>query len=250
LQSSISADFLASPQYLPLLNQHQLASFAQIWAFDGSWFEPPNKKRGGWSGVNFIELADNNGKKTAFYLKRQENFMRRSLQNPIFGEPTFVREYTILQHLAKHHVNAPKIAFFGSQTKQAILMTEALAGYIDLDAWLAQNQNASILRKKQLIAAIASTVKKLHFAGVQHRSLYPKHLFVNENDGFKVAVIDFEKSRITPFISHLKLSDLKTLSGRLPQISRTQKLYFLKQYFEVPTLNAAQKRIYRQLAQK
>ena len=245
-----SSEHLASPQYLALLTRHKLASFEQLWGYAGDWFEPLNRERGGWSGVNFIQLANEAGEKLGVYLKRQQNFMRRSLRHPMAGEPTFLREFTILQHLAKHQVNAPKVLYFAAEANQAILMTEALAGYIDLDTWLKQNPQATLSRKKMLISAIATTVKKLHQAGVQHRSLYPKHLFITENDGFEVALIDFEKSRITPLIAWLKLSDLITLSRRLPQISRTHKLYFLKQYFDVSKLNAMQKRLFRYLARK
>ena len=251
MQSSISAQHLALPQYLALLKQHKLASFEQLWGYAGDWFEPPNRERGGWSGVNFIELTSDAGKKLHVYLKRQQNFMRRSLRHPIAGEPTFLREFTILQHLAKHQVNVPKIVYFTTQANQAILMTEALAGYISLDVWLAQNPQMNIAHKKMLISAIAATVKKLHQAGVQHRSLYPKHLFIKEHDNnFDVALIDFEKSRITPLIAWLKLSDLITLSRRMPQISRAYKLYFLKQYFNVIKFNAGQKRLFHYLAKK
>ena len=246
-----SSEHLASPQHLALLKQHKLASFEQLWGYAGDWFEPPNRERGGWSGVNFIQLANEAGTKLDMYLKRQQNFMRRSLRHPFAGEPTFLREFTILQYLAKHQINAPKIVFFATQANQAILMTEALAGYLALDVWLAQNPQMHIARKKMLISAIATTIKKLHQAGVQHRSLYPKHLFIKENDSsFDVALIDFEKSRITPLIAWLKLSDLITLSRRMPQISHAHKLFFLKQYFGVSKLNAGQKRLFRYLAQK
>ena len=245
MQSSIS------PQHMGLLKQHKLASFEQLWAYEGDWFEPPNRERGGWSGVNFIELTTEAGKKVSFYLKRQQNFMRRTWCHPIAGESTFLREFTILQHLHKHQVNAPKIVYFATQANQAILMTEALVGYIALDVWLAQNPQASIARKKILISAVAATVKKQHQACVQHRSLYPKHLFIKEhNSNFDVALIDFEKSRITHFIAWLKLSDLVTLSRRTPQISRTHKLYFLKQYFNVSKFNTVQKRLFHYLAKK
>jgi tRNA A-37 threonylcarbamoyl transferase component Bud32 len=100
------------------------------------------------------------------------------------------------------------------------------------------------LRKQAVIAGIARMVRKMHQAGVQHRSLYPKHLFVNENNGVvDVAIIDFEKSRITPWIALLKLSDLITLNYRTHSVSRTQRLYFFRQYLGVSRLNGWQKRV-------
>jgi len=189
-----------SPQYQPLLQQHQLASFEQLWNYQGDWFEPPNRERGGWSGVNYIELADNAGVMHGFYLKRQQAHMRRTWRHPIAGEPTFVREFNMLKHLNKHAVATPKWVFFGSQQDKAILLTEALTGFVAADEWLKQHNNLSVSQQNALMRALADAVCKLHQAGVQHRSLYLKHLFVKQNNGeFAVALIDFEKSRMNTF---------------------------------------------------
>ena len=233
-----------APQHLALLNQYQLTDFEQIWAYKGDWFEPPNRERGGWSGVNFLTLQSESGAKQAFYLKRQQGFTRRTLAHPVAGEPTFLREYKVMQYLQPYGVSTPQTVFFAAKSQEAILMTEALAGYIAWDEWRKVHAEASYLRKRSVISAIAKMIKKMHQAGVQHRSLYPKHLFVNENEGnAKVAIIDFEKSRITPWIAILKISDLITLNYRTLDISRTQRLYFFKQYLGVSRLNAWQKRI-------
>lgn len=240
-----------SPQHLALLTQHKLADFEQLWDYQGDWFEPPNRERGGWSGVNFIELAHESGKKLGVYLKRQQNFMRRTWFHPVAGEPTFVREFNILQHLAQHQVNVPKLVYFASQQNQAILITEALVGYVSWDVWLSTNPIISSARTKKIISALAVAIKSMHYSGVQHRSLYPKHMFVKENNNFfEVALIDFEKSRVTPFIAWLKLSDLITLSRRTPQISHAHKLFFIKKYLGVAKLNTWQKWLCIYLAHK
>jgi hypothetical protein len=88
---------------------------------------------------------------------------------------------------------------------------------------------------------------------VQHRSLYDKHLFINEN--LNVALIDFEKSRITPFISWLKFSDLITLNYRTynyqtQNFTRTQRLHFFKQYFEIERLTLWHKWVCRYIVKK
>lgn len=234
-----------SPQYQPLLQQHQLASFEQLWNYQGDWFEPPNRERGGWSGVNYIELADNAGVKHGFYLKRQQAHMRRTWRHPMAGEPTFVREFKILQHLSKHHVPTPKLVFFGSQQNKAILLTEALTGFMATDDWLKRHAKISIHQQRMLMHALANAVRQLHQAGVQHRSLYLKHLFVKESSieknsfeqyNFEVATIDFEKSRITAFITWFRFSDLITLHYRAVNLSASNKLAFFKQYFSVKSL--------------
>lgn len=233
-----------APRWDNLLSSNQLATFSQIWAYEGDWFEPPNRERGGWSGVNFLTLSNDSGQRQALYLKRQQGFTRRTLMHPFAGEPTFTREYKVMQYLHPLGVSTPQIVFFAQLAQQAILITEALTGYLAWDAWRSANVDASHLRKKAVIAGIAKEVKKMHQAGVQHRSLYPKHLFVRETNGLvNVAIIDFEKSRITPLIALLKLSDLITLNYRTLGVSRTQRLYFFKKYLGVTRLSQWQKRI-------
>lgn len=233
-----------SPQYQTLLQQHQLASFQQLWDYQGDWFEPPNRERGGWSGVNYIELADEAGEKHGFYLKRQQAHMRRIWRHPIAGEPTFVREFEILQHLNQHSVATPKLVFFESQQDKAVLLTEALTGFVDADVWLKSHPDISIKKQRMFMRALATAVRKLHQASVQHRSLYLKHLFVKElNSVFEVATIDFEKSRITPLIQFSKRSDLITLCNRTPDLSRSQKLQFFKEYFEIKQLTPYYKKL-------
>jgi tRNA A-37 threonylcarbamoyl transferase component Bud32 len=243
LQSSIS------PRYLALLTWHKLASFEQLWGYAGDWFEPPNRERGGWSGVNFIELTDEFGKKQGFYLKRQQAHMRRSWRHPVVGEPTFVREFEIIQHLNQHNIKTPEIVYFANTQTQAILLTEALDGFVSLNKF---NLKADINAKKSvLINQLASTVRSMHQAQVQHRSLYDKHLFIKENNGnFEVALIDFEKSRVTPFISILKFSDLITLNYRTHNATRTQRLRFFKQYFEIERLTLWHKCLCRYIDKK
>lgn len=238
-----------SPQYQALLQQHHLASFEQLWHYQGDWFEPPNRERGGWSGVNYLELADATGQIHGFYLKRQQGHLRRTWRNPVTGEPTFVREFQLLQHLTKSKVTTPTWVFFARQQDKAILLTAALTGFIAADEWLRNPANMPLSKKRALMSALAQAVRDMHQAGVQHRSLYLKHLFVKENDAdlnsnsFEVAVIDFEKSRITRLIAFLRLSDLMTLNKRTPELSRSAKLFFFKQYFKVRQLTPFYKKL-------
>ncbi len=251
MQSLISSLFLASPEHLALLEQHKLASFEQLWGYAGDWFEPPNRERGGWSGVNFIELTNNAGKKTGFYLKRQQNFTRRTWRHPIKGEPTFTREFTMMQYLKQYKIAIPNMVFFASKQTQALLLTEALQGYISFDCWLENNPAASLSRKRKLLSALAQTIRSLHQARVQYRSLYAKHVFVKDNvENFDVALIDFEKSRVSAFIAILKFSDLITFNYRTLNLSRTQRLYFFKQYFKIDRLSAWQKYLCRTIYKK
>jgi len=237
LQRHLSSHFLCL-HYAGLLQSHQLGTFDALWNYQGAWFEAPNHERGGWSGVNYIELTDEKGHLHGFYLKRQEGHMRKTWLQPFAGEPTFVREFKILQYLKQYNkiniekqVHTPELVFFERRNHQSILLTKALTGFFSVDVWLKNNQNPLIKKQRILMQALATSVENLHSAGVQHRSLYLKHLFVKELDvGFDVAMIDFEKSRETKLIGFFKWMDLIKLHQRSSIISVKNKLYFFKKY--------------------
>ena len=180
----------------------------------------------------------------------------RTWQHPITGEPTFVREFEILKHLNKHQVATPKLVFFGSQQDRAILLTEALTGFVAADEWIKSHANITISKQRMLMRALAKVVRELHQAGVQHRSLYLKHLFVKENNAdlndnsFEVSTIDFEKSRITAFIQWFRFSDLITLHYRTADLRSGNKLAFFKQYFAIQHLTPFYKALCRYLHQQ
>jgi hypothetical protein len=70
-----------------------LRTFDDFWKLEAKWFEEPNKRRGGWSGVARCELKLPEGGKAAVFLKRQENHITRTFTHPIRGLSTFVREF-------------------------------------------------------------------------------------------------------------------------------------------------------------
>jgi hypothetical protein len=257
LQNHLSSEYV-SPKFVNLLQQHQLASFSQLWNYEGEWFETPNKKRGGWSGVNYIELTDDAGQPQGFYLKRQEGYMRKTWRHPIDGEPTFQREFKILQFLMPTKVATPTLTYFAKNDNQAILMTAALAGFVPADAWLQENGGAlsdeldeSV---RSFIGALALSVRTMHDAKVQHRALYLKHLFVkpveHHANQFDVALIDFEKARVTRLIKFYRFSDLMKLWHRAPLFSLHHKRAFYQHYFNVTTFNFFDKKIFSWLIGK
>ena len=219
-----------APKHAECLKKQQLATPEALWAYEGDWFETPNQKRGGWSGVNYLAL---NGQ--GFYLKRQENYQRRSWRHPFVGEPTYVREYEMLRYLQNKSVQTPELVYFAKNLHQSVMMTAELAGFVPADQWLSANSNQD---KKPLLSALAHAVKALHRTGVQHRALFLKHLFVQPMDGgFEVAMIDFEKARRTPLIGFSWVFDVKRCLQRASQLSKEDKRYFLQQYWQTNTFS-------------
>lgn len=253
----LSVQYLC-PSHAKLLQQHKLASFDALWQYQGDWFEAPNRERGGWSGVNYITLADESGAVHGFYLKRQEGHLRKTWRQPFAGEPTFVREFNILRFIQSHNakypekaVITPNLVFFARQYHQSILLTKALDGFVAADVWLKNNATAPIKIQRTLMQALAQNVQHLHTAGVQHRSLYLKHLFVKAlATGFEVALIDFEKSRNTCLIGFFKWMDLIKLHQRASSINSKNQLYFFKKYFNNNQLACFKKVVWKYFLSK
>lgn len=228
-----------------LLNVNHLGSFETLWGYQSEWFEAPNDDRNGWSGVNRLSLSSPDGESLGVFLKRQQNYVRRTFLHPFTGESTFTCEFRTMRFLLKRGVPVPKPVFFDEKPSakglQAILMTEELVGYRPLDVVIEELFNrpdTTLKAKRALIASVARAVHKLHYARIQHRALYPKHLFVNmeNSENPDVVIIDLEKARIKLMPLMRTLQDVSTLNRRLSDLSRTHRLYFFKHYCGVDKL--------------
>jgi len=235
-----------SAAHKTLLEANRLASFDNLWGYRRDWFETPNDDRNGWSGVSKISLQSADRGALGVFLKRQQNYVRRTFLHPFTGESTFTCEFRALQFLLKHGVAVPKPIFFDEKSSQqglqAVLMTEELVGYRPLDMVieeLLKNPDATRKSMQALILSVAKAVRKLHYARVQHRALYPKHLFINTDnpESPDVVIIDLEKARIKLMPVMRTVQDVSTLDRHLQGLSRTQRLYFFKYYCEVEKLS-------------
>lgn len=56
------------------LQRNHAANFDALWQLQqDSWFEAPNQRRGGWSGVCKTTLTMPDGSESGIFIKRQEN---------------------------------------------------------------------------------------------------------------------------------------------------------------------------------
>jgi hypothetical protein len=85
-------DFV-NERWRTILARNGLTDFDALWDLKADWFEAPNHRRGGWSGVSRCELDRPEGGKVAVFLKRQENHKARIWSHPVHGAPTFLREF-------------------------------------------------------------------------------------------------------------------------------------------------------------
>lgn len=186
---------------LPLDDVQATTTFQRWWATRGEWVEAPNQRREGESGVQ--RLLRHEPAQGVMYCKRQVGHLYRSLRHP-FGRPTVLREQQALKAFAALGVGVPQVIYCGAQRDagqwRALLVTEALQGFISLDQWYHDDcrQRWGEAVHRQMLESVAATLARFHRARWQHGCCYPKHLFIKvhpDQNQIEVAVLDLEKSR-------------------------------------------------------
>jgi hypothetical protein len=247
-----------SAKHAHVLEQYQLHTFEQLWHHPIEWFEAPNERRGGWSGVGRLQLDASGDKPLCLFVKKQQNHGRLTLLHPVRGEPTFRREFKRLQYLADHEIGAPKVVFYGEKTIEnklcAILITEELTGYQPLDnvtaSWFSK-ESVTREQKRQLLKVIAVSLRNFHQLGLVHRALYPKHIFVKNADmSIQVALIDLEKARFSPLFWYRAYFDIAALNRHAEHWQAVDRLYFFMQYCRLQRLGKFSKWFCRQLIKR
>lgn len=205
-------DFIA-PQDQALLQRHGLADFESLWALKLAPVDAPNTARGGWSSVYRLQLDE-----AAFYLKRQSNYLTRSLRRPL-GEPTFAREFRNIERYRSLAIPALQAAFFGERRvndeQRAVLLTRALDDWQDLDYWLQGWPQHSGALREAILKACGELAARLHLAGQVHGCFYPKHIFLRQQgEHFEACLIDLEKTRPAWLGQRDRVRDLEPLLRR------------------------------------
>lgn len=233
-----------------VLRRNCLDSFEALW--DLKLSDAPSTARGaGWSSVHRLELEDANGRRQAFYLKRQENHLTRSVSHPL-GECTFRREFRSIQAYAHQGIPALEVALFAESSRsgcrRAILLTRALDAYEPMDSWFKRWHQLAARDRGDLIRASAALIRALHAAGKVHNRLYPKHIFLKlDGDGAGARLIDLERTRSAYWGERDRVRELTSLLLRSERTSRTQRLRFLLAYLGLPRLNAEARRFFRRV---
>lgn len=191
-----------------LLAHNRLDTFDSLWDLNLDWFEAPNHRRSGWSGVSRHLLRRPDGGDCAVFVKRQQNHNFKSLFHPIDGLPTTYREYRNICRLKANRIPCPDLVLYGHRRRhgqwQAILITRALDGYRPLEDGLDALAEDDVRGREALLASVAATISRMHAHSLRHSSLYAKHIFVRPDTRrssggatpqFDAAVIDLEKMR-------------------------------------------------------
>ena len=248
-------DFITEP-WRSILAYNGLSDFESIWMLEAKWFEEPNHRRGGWSGVSRCELNLPNGGSAAIFLKRQENHGTPSWQHPVQGVPTFLREFNRIMNYRSKGIPTLEPVYFGTRRvgkdQRAILITEELSGFVSLEDrvqfWL--KEGAPPRRERRcILGAVAMLLHDMHAHGIRHSCFFPKHVFtrLNADNSVEARVIDLEKSRWRPLKTLCAMRDLYSLSRFSSCWSRSDRVWFFKEYLKISHLTRYAKWLWRNI---
>lgn len=239
-----------------ILKENNLADFDAIWDLKSDWFEEPNIRRGGWSGVVKVKLNTTNGK-VSIFIKRQQNHASKTLFHPIKGCPTFEREFKNIVRLTKHKLPTLTPVYFAKRTIngdiQAILITEELEGYIPLDSehFLSEDAFKDKQHKHRLFESIATVLRNMHRHHYQHNCFYLKHVFVKaDGDSWDIKIIDLEKLKWCFSKKNAIFRDLLTLHRHATSWSKKDRMAIFKYYVEESKLSGKSKDLWHAIEKK
>ncbi len=247
-----------APEWEDALKQADLLNIEALTTRQFDWFEEPNRRRGGWSGVTRIVLNPDAAPQDqqAVFLKIQQNHFYRAPNTFFTKQLTFEREFEVLQQLDTVTDSIPELVLFakwrsGSDVG-AILVTKALDGWYPLPDWIQGKKGLTPpdeITFQKALEAIAKGASEIHAAGWVHLCFSAKHLFIRPKDDgeFESCVIDMEKCRKHLSAAHRTRKDCAHFMRHTPGLTEAHKLIFLQAYFQTDTFTDAQKRIIKKM---
>ena len=237
-------EYFATNKVRRLFQQNNLSGFKDLWDLDASWFEPPNERRKGLSGVMTYELEVGDGSVQRIFIKRQENHNTRTLKHPIQGLPTFFREFNTVQKLQHAGVPVIEVLYYGQtlsrSNQQCILVSRALEEYVSLDQWFSRYEERNDpIRVRSVLQAVVNAIKSMHQKRVRHGSLHGKHVLVRPpangdtvGSVVDVCLIDLEKARRPMFHNRMIEKDLSQLLRHTKGITQKEFHILVDLYFD------------------
>jgi hypothetical protein len=239
-----------------ILARNGLKDFDALWELHGQgWHEPPNHRRGGWSGVVRHQVLSPTGEPIGLFVKFQEDHVYRSILHGFAPRATYAREFANLRRFRDEGIPAPEWVYFGQKREdghlRAILVTRELEDYAPMD--VLDGPELDRRRRRQLIDSLARETRRMHDCFIQHGSLYPKHIYCRfgAEDQCELRFIDLERGRRRPSRRANAVRDLSSLLRRIRHsYRRTEQLRFLLTYCNTTRLTARTKSLARAILRK
>jgi len=244
--------------WLSTFEKTGLLDFESIWSLEKNWFEPPNARRDGWSGVSCVKVKVSDQEYKNIFIKRQENHFSKTLFHPFQGRLTYAKESRNLFRFKKRGIPSLDLLYFAQRKvgkrRQAILITEELTNFYSLEKWIVKWYKAGwhdwAVRRK-VTQAIASVTRYMHLSRIQHNCYYPKHIFIKIlDDEIDIRIIDLEKAKKFFFKKTAILRDLDTLNRRTLFVSRIDRLRFFLFYMQLTALTSHTKHMCQKIYEK
>lgn len=187
------------------------------------------------------------------------------------GATAAATEAQNVDRLARDGIDTMRLVAYGQRLHddgllESFVLTEELAGYQQLDHFLAQRfteltrhdlrrRNRAEKELGELIRRVADVARRFHAAGYNHRDLYCCHFFIREKTPgtFDVRLIDLQRVQYrTRRRRRWIVKDLAQLAYSAPRdrIKCTHKMAFMRYYLGVAKLRPCDKRLIRQALAK
>lgn len=200
------------------------------------------KNHQGQRDIIRLRLANAHGGPIILYLKRNLVPIRKHAWQALLRHGRFIssseHEWNNLQRLQAAGVSTCRPVAVGAEFGAggetfSFIATEAAAG-IELET-LAQNENDYRARCR-ISAAVASTLRRVHDAGIGLPTVFGRHLFIagdpRAGDELVVTLIDLDRIKRPLMMSRRKARDLGQLHLSVPRSAATvsERLRFLRAY--------------------
>lgn len=249
----VEKNLFTHPDWQRLLKACDLDSFEDFWQIELELVDEGNQGRGdcGWSHVGFYTLDSDTGPSRTIVVKRQQNYFSRTWKHLFRGILTFAKEFAMLQRCQQYRIPVPEVVFFATRQQdrqhQAILATARLDGcqsFLELlNSW--SKAPGHWRQRTCIMTAIADTLSQFHNQGLEHRCLYPKHLFLSTNQQqVRCILIDLEKTRWVPWRKNFRTRDLTQLAKYSTQLSARDMIVFVRAYLQQKRLDASGKALW------
>ena len=243
-----------APEWETALKDAGLLDIESVAKREFDWFEAPNKRRGGWSGVTRIVLNPEAApqEQQAVFLKIQQNHFYRAPSTLFLKRLSFAREFEALQALAPVVNCMPNLLLFAQWKHEgnqgSLIVTEALEGLQPFDHWLREQKNTASPQTEPIqkaLQSIANAAREVHNAGWAHFGFYPKHAFIrkDENGAYTTCLIDLEKARQPLRSTQSTVEDVSRFLRHSTKLNNEEKVEYLRGYFQTDTFTRSQKRM-------
>ncbi|MBD3646683.1 MAG: hypothetical protein HUJ31_04335 [Pseudomonadales bacterium] len=187
------------------------------------FFEPPNQRRGGWSGVSMVECAGQR-----FFVKKQKNHTYREPRRFYRPTPTLRREYRNILRFRKLGLVTPSVVLYGERGDDGVLVTTALEDYVDLVSWLSSTQDETA--RLDFFNELTSQLLRIHEARFHHGCLYGAHIMVKPDSPREIAYLDLESLRRTLRPAHNASKDIGQLFRHTEAINEKERAIIVDAY--------------------